>query len=208
MRWRPELVTAPVSEPITLTEAKAHLRVTDTDDDTGITTLITVARQVVEEESSLALFTQTRKLILETWPPSGRIYLTRPPLQSITSVQYVDPDGVTRTFSSALYTVVGAVATPLKDLSTQDAAYLTPAYGQSWPSIRGTPDSVIVTYDCGWKTTAAIPEVVKQAILLTLADLYEHREPTITGTIVDVRPVVRDLLANVRCVHDFGEDCG
>jgi peptide/nickel transport system permease protein len=51
--------TAPASEPITLTEAKAHLRVDFDDDDTLITAMIAAARGYVEEHCNRALLTQT-----------------------------------------------------------------------------------------------------------------------------------------------------
>src|SRR5690242_18545156 len=101
-----KVITPPTSEPITLEEAKLHLRVDGVDDDTLITMLITAAREEVERLSFHALMTQTLELILDVWPydksvfpgwPYGKIKIPRPPLQSVTSLTYKDSTGATTT---------------------------------------------------------------------------------------------------------------
>lgn len=205
MGWSLELSTPPTIEPLTLDEVRDHLRVTVSDDDAYLDALIVAVRQAMEDDLSKALLTQTRKLRLDGWPKSGRIYLPRPPLQSVTSIAYVDPDGATQTLSASVYQVVGARTTPDPDAPT---AYITPAYGQTWPSIRLVPETITVTYVCGWVARGYIPQPIRQAMLVAIADLYEQREITVTGTIVEQIPTVEHLIANYRTYHDFDEDCG
>jgi len=88
---------APASEPITLTEAKAHLRVeTDfTEDDTIIGTFISAARESCEARTGRQLVTATYALRLGGFPCGDSIELPKPPLVSVTSITYVDTDGTT-----------------------------------------------------------------------------------------------------------------
>lgn len=206
MSWSLELSTPPTLEPLTLEEVRDHCRITTTADDGYLDALIMGVRQAMEAELSKALLTQTRKLRLNyTWPGSGRIHLPRPPLQSITSVAYLDADGASQTLGASLYQVVGARTNPDPDAPV---AYITPAYGQSWPSVRSIPETITVTYVCGWTARGYIPQSIRQAMLVAVGELYEQRETTITGTIVQSVPTIERLVASERCYHEFGEDCG
>ena len=73
--------TPPAVEPVTLSEAKAHLRVDATDDDAYIITLISAAREWCEQYLD-------RTLVLTQWTmrmeefPEEEIELPRPPVAS------------------------------------------------------------------------------------------------------------------------------
>mgnify|MGYP000365478232 CR=1 FL=1 len=77
----------PAVEPISLAEAKAHLRVDTSADDSLITSLIVAARKYFEERTRRSLITQSWKLTLDDFPTE--FTLTRPPIQSVTSVKSV-----------------------------------------------------------------------------------------------------------------------
>ena len=66
-------ISAPAAEPVTLAEAKAHLRVVDAVEDTLISGLIKAAREEVEAATGLALISQNWRLYLDCWPPSGLV---------------------------------------------------------------------------------------------------------------------------------------
>lgn len=186
------LVTAPAAEPITLDEAKLHLRVTVAAQDALITSHIVAARQYVEQFTNRALIEQTWKLFLDEFPSSGVIYLPRSPLRSIVAATYVDTAGVTRTLAADQY-VVDVACTPGR-------IYL--AYEKSWPSARAVRDAVQVEFKAGFGTTAAaVPDGIKAAMKLIVGDLFENRERVITGTIVNVMPTVDALLWPHRVVE-------
>lgn len=168
-------VTAPAEEPLTLTEAKAHLRVTAADDDTYITTLIIVARQWAENVTRRALITQTWDLFLDKFPsmlsPGSMIEVPLPPLVSVTTVKYTDTDGVQQTLSASLYDV---------DINAERGR-ITPAYGEVWPSTRAEMNAVEIRIVAGYGATAFVPVKIKQAMLLLIGHLYERREDTVVG---------------------------
>lgn len=84
------LVTPPATEPVSVDEAKLFLRVDTTADDALITSLVKSARQKGEELSRRAFITQTWKLVLNCWPDDWVLKMKRSPLQSVTSVTYID----------------------------------------------------------------------------------------------------------------------
>lgn len=166
------LGTAPTSEPVTTAEAKAHLRVDVSDDDTLIDSLVEAARQAFEEINGRSLYTTTWKLILDSWPSKPYIVLPRPPLASVTSIAYVDSDGNSNTWDSVNY-VVETDRTPGR---------IHLAENVDWPSASLRAASPItITYVAGWATTGAIPQRYKQAILLLVGHWYENREAIVTS---------------------------
>ncbi len=185
-----KLITAPASEPVTLTEAKAHLRVTISDDDTLITSQITMAREWVETYLRRALFTQTWELYLNEFPDC--IELAYPPLQSVTWIKYIDTDGVEQTLDAAEYSVH----------TQNEPALIVEAYGKTWPSIRDELNAVAVQYVTGWDDVADIPSPIKSAILLLIGHLYEHREHAIAGVQVHELPLsIQNLLFPYRVLQ-------
>lgn len=95
------LVMAPSIEPVSLAEAKAHLRVEVNDENSLIQTLITAARQYVETATRRALLQQTWDDKLDAFP-CGAIVLPLSPVTSVTSITYLDTAGVSQTWSSSL----------------------------------------------------------------------------------------------------------
>ena len=126
-----KLITAPATEPVTSTEAKSHLRVDTTADDTLIGTLITAARQHVEAHLRRALITQTWELVTDAFPVGDVLRLPLPPLVSVTSIKYTDEDGAESTFSSGLYVV--------DTDSTKGRVVLK--NGETWPCLLYTSPS-------------------------------------------------------------------
>lgn len=168
------LVTAPAAEPITLVEAKAHLRVDIADDDSLITALITAARQHVEVITRRALITQTWDLTLDTWPDGGAILMPLPPLQSVTSITYKDSAGTVYTMPATDYIVDKA----------EEPGRIVLAYGKTWPSVTLYPAGAItVRFTAGYGAASAVPQAIKQAILLLVGHWYESREAVVGGAV-------------------------
>lgn len=186
MRYGLTRTVAPTAEPVSLAEAKNHLRV-DTDltaDDSLIGVLIQAARERVESWLGQALITQTWQLTLDAFPV-WELELPRPPLIAVSSVQYVDGNGTTQTLSSTLYRVDSA----------SRPARIEPAYGQIWPSTRDVSNAAIVTYTAGYGAAgSAVPAAIRQAMLLAIGHWYRNREEVVTGTIATKLPETVEVL--------------
>lgn len=159
------LITAPESEPVTLAEAKAHMRVTHDDEDTLITALIAAAREACEQKLGRALITQTWEKVLDAFP-ENEIRLPWPPLISITSVKYIDTSGAQQTLAADVYTID----------ADSEPGWLLLADGETWPETLDVANAVRVRYSAGYGAAGAVPQSIKAWLLLKIAELYEHRE--------------------------------
>lgn len=180
-----KLITPPATEPVTLAEAKLHLRVDITDDDALITDIITAAREYVETTTRRQFVTATWEYRMDGFPSSGGdIELPRPPLASVSTVKYNDSDGNQQTLSTAEYDVnIDAVV-----------GHVTPAYGKTWPEHRVETDSIQVQYVAGYGAASAVPSSIKSAIFLMIGHLYEHREAVVVGTTATTIPLALQSL--------------
>jgi len=188
-----KLITPPASEPITLAEAKPHLRVDITDDDTLITNLIIAARQYCEKFQNRAYITQTWELWLDVWPEKDYITIPLPPLQSVVHVKYYGTDDTEYTMDTADYFVD----------TKSEPGRVALAYGKSWPTTTLRPaNGVAVQFTAGYGDAAsAVPETVKQAMYLLIGHWYENREATLAGTVSrEVEFAVHSLLWQERIV--------
>ena len=179
------LVTGPASEPVSKEEAKAHLRVDGTDDDSYITALITTARRHVEAILRRALMPQTWKLVLDSWP-TDIVKFAKPPLTSVSSVTYLDENGDSQTFASTNY-VVDTAGEPGR---------LTLAKDASWPTDElYTLGAVQIQFVAGYADVDAVPQEYKQAILLLVGHFYENREAVVAAQGANIQELPMAVMA-------------
>lgn len=195
-----QLVTPPAGEPVSLAEAKQHLRVDGGDDDLLIGSLITAARQAAETKTGRQLITARWKLLLDAFPgplmqsasgasfslPRHAILLAKCPVQSVVSIEYLDMNGTNQVMPVSDY-VLDAACEP---------ARLTPAFGETWPPTLPQMGAVSVTFDAGYGTASAVPEGLKSWIKLRVGSLYGHREEmsVLSRGRIDPLPFVDGLL--------------
>ena len=156
----PKRITTP-TEPVTLAEAKLHLRVDGTDEDALIQGLISAARETCEDRTEGTVPVTGWRLTLDTFPDA--IKLPRPPIVSVESVKYIDTAGVQQTLSPLDY-VVDTVSSP---------GYIVPAFGKAWPETRGHINAVEVEYTAG---SATPPAAIKAWMLLAIGEMFMNRE--------------------------------
>jgi uncharacterized phiE125 gp8 family phage protein len=185
----PKVTTPPAEEPVTLTQAKAQLKVTDTTEDTLITRLITVARQMCEADSGRSFITQERTVKLDRFP-CGDIILPYGPVQDVDDFTYIDTAGVEQTLT---------VNTHYKEDLHSDIARLRAV--DSWPQAKDEMNSVTVVYTAGYGDAADVPECAKQAILQQLASLHQNREDETNGPLTLISWHSRRLLDPIRVDH-------
>lgn len=176
-------VTDAASEPITLTEAKAQLRVDTSDEDTYITSLIQAAREHAEDATGLALLEQTWRATFDngTLPDGLLVELPRPPLISVDSITYLDTDGNSQTLSTDNYTV---------DTDARPGRILF----SDMPSIKATLAALTINYTCGFADADSVPMKIKQAMLLMITHWFEIRQPVMVGTITSKVPISAEPL--------------
>lgn len=175
-----QLVTAPAEEPVSLSEAKSHLRVDISDDDTLIGGLIASSREIVEQITRRALVTQTWKVVLDQFPAGQELALPLPPLLSVTSIIYTDKDGTENTFASSNYVV---------DTGSEPGRIVL-QHGCAWPSVTLYPVAAVsVQYVAGYGAASDVPETIKHAMKLLIGDFYENRENTLIGAGVRQLPM-------------------
>ena len=179
------LITAPADEPVTLAEAKAHLRIEHSLDDAFINTAITAARQYAEQFCWRGFVTQTWERTLDAFPAEEFIALPKGNLASITSIIYTDENGSAATLASSVYEA-DAVSVP---------GFARLKYDQDWPSARDHWNAVKVRYVVGWADVASIPPAIKQGMLLLIGHWYKNRESSVIGSLRDLPFGVESLWA-------------
>lgn len=191
-----KIIAPPAAEPITLEDARAHLRVTPDEDsppvyfeDAKILRQITQARDWCERFVMRSLAPQTIELALDAFP-RGAIQLPMPPVAEIASVKYIDADGAEQTVDAADYV--------LDDY--QEPCWLLPRVLTSWPGTMGVVNSVKVRYIAGYSLATdspndrPLPPSIEAAILLVLGHLFENREQTSDLKLEDIPLGVVSLL--------------
>ena len=188
------LVTAPSVEPLTLTEAKLYLRVDQSTEDNLISGMVVAARQGVETYTRRALVTQTWDFRYESFMDTRQpLILPKAPLQSVTSITYLDEDGVSQTLASSNYSV--------RTLSgaTAGRGYIELNDDVSLPSLyTDALAPVTVRAVCGYGAAAAVPDGIKMAIYLMLGDLYEQRQETMMSVSSKTKTTIERLLGPYR----------
>lgn len=198
------LTSGPALEPVTLAEAKAHLRVDGTAEDALIQSLIVTSRLHVEAALGLALVTQSWTWLVDRWPrpamrrgqvtgpqPASDLRLNLPlrPVQAIAHVKLWREDGTSESLDLSRFYLDG-MATPAR------LVWL----GGALPSPGRLANGIEIAFTAGFgAAAAAVPATIRHALLLLVAHWYEHREPVEIGSgLVAVPPMVSELLQPYR----------
>ncbi len=156
-----KLISDPVAMAVTIEEARTAARINGTDHDAELEMHVRALTETVEHETGRAIISQTWRLTLDGFPDAIR--LPAPPVASVTSVKYIDPDGVLQTLEPADYTVDTEL----------EPAFITPAPGCAWPETDDRINAVTVVAVCGYGPTAATtPKALKGYILGKLWEIY------------------------------------
>ena len=152
---------APTSEPITLDEAKAFLRVLDSDSDELINSLIVAVREYVENITNRQLLPAT----FEAYDANIIYKLPKNPIRSIEKIELLGDDGVYSEFDSSLYYLFG-------ELGIGYVGYKT------LPELIEHPEAFKITFTSGYDI---VPEAIKQYMKVKIATLFENREEFVVG---------------------------
>ncbi len=166
----------PVVEPVTITDAKAHLRVDTDADNTYIMGLVAAARAWVEEYLDRSLVHTQWTMRLDGFPPNGldNLELPRPPMATAAAVSAV---AITYTTETGAVVVFPSHEYRVDRHSTPGA--ISPLYEQAWPVHRRDDNSVTITWWGGYgEDGRSVPTQIKHAMLLLVAHWYDRRDST------------------------------
>lgn len=156
-------LTSPIGEPLTLAETKAHLRVDGSNEDDVIASLIRTAREHIEGETGLAILSRTFRLYLDGWPGSRVIQIAKGPVQTIEAVTVYDADGTPEDIDASGFVLDG---------QARPARLILPRQPDPGQALNG----IEIDFSAGFGATGAdVPDILKRAMLLHAALLYEFR---------------------------------
>jgi len=194
---------APVAEPVTLGELKAHLRVDGDDDDDLIAAQGRAAREWVEAVTGRQLVAATLAERYDDFPrdaygDDAAILLSRAPVRAVDGITYVDTAGAAQTWAPSQYQADTA----------SEPARIRPAHGVTYPGVRsGQLGAVVVTYSAGYAPDTSVspadpagnvPAGLKAAIKLLVGHWYEHRMAVTDGGLAEMPSAVRALVTPYR----------
>jgi len=173
-------VTPPTVEPVTVQEAKDHMRVTHNDDNTYIGGLIVAARQHAESYTRRCFVQSTWDEWFQCFPIHYSFKLSKAPLVSVTGVYYTDYEETETEMTVTTDYLVDADTIP---------GHIVLAYGQAWPTFTPSVKAPVrVRYIAGYPSDgspadyrANIPKTIKQALLLLVSHWYNQREDGVYG---------------------------
>ena len=186
-------IAGPTSEPVSLEETKAHLRVDADAEDTLILSLITAARVHVEVSLGVALLTQSWLWLLDRWPEGRIAEIPLRPVQAVTAVRVKDAGGTPVTMPASNYLLDGR-GSPARLIASGPAG---------WPAPGMAANGIEIELQAGYGALASdVPRPIRQAVLLLVAHWFERREPVEVGDeMVTLPDMVGELLQPYRRVR-------
>jgi len=180
-----QVITPASTYPVSLTETKSHLKVDTSADDTYITSIIKAATQLSEEYTN-RFFIDT--VIEQTCSDFAQLQtLFKSKVSAVAHVKYYDSDNSLQTLSATVY-------------DTQlnyEPSQIQLADDQSFPSFTTRNDAVVARYTVGYGSAESdVPEIIKQAILLTIGNFYQNRNSVVIGRIATELPMNVKWLLN------------
>ncbi len=177
--------SGPAVEPVSLAEAKAHLRLETSADDALVMSLIITSRLHIEAALGLALTSQEWTLVLDAWPATGVVIIPIRPVSGLSAVRVRAADGSPVVVDPGTYVLDGA-GVPPRLVSVSGA----------WPNPQRVAAGIEIDFTAGFGATAAsVPDPIRHALKLLVAHWYEHRDPIEIGDPGTAIPAaVSDLL--------------
>ena len=186
------LTSGPALEPVTIADAKAHVRLDGSSEDALIASLILTSRLHIEAALGFGLITQSWTLLLDAWPDNGTVVFPIKPVLSIVSARVLSATGASIVLAASDYLL--------------DGAGLVPRFvraGAGWPPPGKAANGIEISFTAGFGPAATdVPSPIRHALLLLVAHWYEHRDPFEIGfSGANIPKPVSDLLAPYRAVR-------
>lgn len=160
------IITPRTDLPLTLDGVKDYLQETESDNDALINQLIESATDWIERKINRCLMTTVFEQYLSVWPACNLVRIKWNPVQTLTSVKYVDANGDEQTISSSNY------ATWIRD----EVMYISFNDDYTWPTTKTVPDAFKIRFTAGYNPPDRIPAPIKNALLLRIRKAYDNRQ--------------------------------
>lgn len=198
--WSLRLVGPALSEPLSLSQAKLHLKIDDslTEEDDAITDYVSSAREYLEQAYNLRFAQQQVELLIAQFPTDDRFKLPIWPVQSVDYFRYQD-------IQNNSYDLLPGIGY-LTRLFRKPCELVLP-FGAVWPPITlTTADAIQVGLTVGYlrgdsPETLPVPFQAIQAMKLLIGHMYENHSAVTLGTLDQTTPTamgVVNLMQNVR----------
>lgn len=192
MRPQYSLTAAPTTEPVSIDQASEHLRVDSSDDVATIESLISVAREYVDSVTGRVSAVSIWKMVASSWADlfdpaqTDSFPVYRTPLVAVQSISYYAPDAATlTTMSASLYRVI-----------TSTEPGLIQIHGDL-PTVDDRPDAIQIAFTAGYSDPSLAPPVLRHAVKMMVAHLYENRLPVNSGNMVSEIPyTLQNMMEN------------
>lgn len=153
----------PEAEPVSVADAKAHLRIDHDSEDDFLAGLIRAAREEVEQATGVAMIDQTWRLAVDGVPLGRVLLLRRGPVKEILSVTLYGSEGEAALVDPAGY--------QLDALSRPARLH----FGERPSGLRAM-NGIEVDFTAGYGEAGAdVPDLLKRAVLMLVAHWYEFR---------------------------------
>ena len=172
-----QVITPASTYPVSLTEAKSHLKVDTSADDTYIESIIKAATQLSEEYTNRFFIDTVIEQYASSFAELQTLFKSK--VNDVQYVKYYDSDETLQTLADTEY----------DKMLSYEPSQIQLADGKSFPSITKRNDAVICRYTVGYGSSASdVPEIIKQAILLTIGNFYQNRNSVVIGRIATELP--------------------
>lgn len=159
------VITAASTTPVSLDEARVHLRRDDFDDDEAIKAYLAAATAQAQNHVQRRFVTQVLEYVLTSWCRCIELPVAPVKVDGVVSIKYVDTAGALQTLDPALYVVRGS----------GPSVSITTKFGSAWPFVdRDASEPIVIRFTAGDAPENVEPNV-KSAIKLILGHLYENR---------------------------------
>ncbi|KPF65509.1 hypothetical protein IP69_17585 [Bosea sp. AAP35] len=183
----PLALTPPAQEPVSLAEARAFLRLDQTDEDDLLGTLITAARLMVEAASGRLLVDQAWRIVIDRWPDSGEIRLPLSPVSALTAARVYDALGAAQPVATTALQLDGQADPPMLRIVAEV------------PEIGRDRSAIEIDVVAGFGATAtAVPVLLRQAVLRLAARWFERRGDVVGRDAEALPPEILALIAPFR----------
>jgi len=167
-----ELLEAPTTEPVSLEEALAHLRLGTPEDAVQVQGLLRAAREQIEARTGREIAQKRYSLYLPHWLPEEYTELPKCPLQKVERIRFV-PSSHTGLISSGSYLSLSPSYWRVEPYGPHGQNRLWTAPHQALPALFPDRKAVQIEFVSGY-AAGQVPGGLRIAILMLLRDLYDQ----------------------------------